>query len=140
LKSTAAALDIIGFILMLTVVGEIGTMIIGITGDILFLVWFWFLGVNYFGGNSQSKLLTFITNSVAESIPFVNGIYPGFSVQAWRLIAIMKKEDEEKARKNAAKDEKMDAAMRRRQMQALAIRSRRIAANANAAQEASQAA
>jgi hypothetical protein len=105
LKSSAATLDLVGFLLMLTVVGEAGTEVIGLTGDALYFIWFWFLGVNYMGGNSQSKIATALVNSIAESIPFVNGLYPGFSVQVWQLVKIMKKEDEENARKTARKVE-----------------------------------
>ncbi len=138
IKSTATTLDVLGFILMLTVIGEVGTEVIGLTGGILFFVWFWFLGVNYTGGKASSKMVTIIANSVAESIPFLNGIYPGFTIETWRLISIMKKEDEEEARKKAVKMEKINTQRTREYSRALQIRSQRMAANDNAAAHAAQ--
>ncbi len=138
LKSTAAVLDGVGFILMLFIVGEVGTEVIGLTGDILFFIWFWFLGVNYMGRNSSSKMITMIANSVAESIPFVNGLYPGFSVETWRLISLMKKEDEEDALKNAQKNAKIDEARLRQQNRSLEIRAQRMAANENEIRSAAE--
>ena len=99
LKSTALTLDGIGFLLMLTVVGEVATEVIGLTGDALFIVWFWILGTKFFEGRASSKIMTLMANAVLETIPFINGIYPGFSIAVWRLVRITKTEDEEKAAK-----------------------------------------
>lgn len=126
--ATAIILDGAGFILMLTVLGETGTEVIGIAGEILFLVWFWFLGADYLSGNAQSKLLTLLGNGVVEAVPFVNGVYPGFTVQAWRLISIMKKEDEEKAKRAARKRDVMQTRLLRQQQRVLQIRARQIQA------------
>ncbi|MDB5195145.1 MAG: hypothetical protein JWO84_329 [Parcubacteria group bacterium] len=137
LKGSACVLYVIQLILMLTLVGEVGTEVIGLVGDILYIVWFWLLGVNYFGGNSHSKLMTLVTNSVLETVPFVNGIYPGFCVEVWRLVAIMKKEDEEKHALRQKKIDKAEAAQAQQRARAVAIRAQRIAANdAEAAAEA----
>jgi hypothetical protein len=101
LKISAIVLDGIGFLLMITVVGEVGTEVIGLTGDLLYGIWFWILGVKFFGGNARSKLLTIVANGVMEVVPFVNGVYPGFTVAVWRIVSIVKKEDEEKAERTA---------------------------------------
>lgn len=137
IKSAAATLDVIGFLLMLTVVGEIATVIIGITGGALFFIWFWFLGVNYFGQNATSKVGMTIINFILESAPFINAVYPGFSVQAWRLISIMKKEDEEKAKKRnqrAAAGEAEQYFARKQRVEAAQAQQIQ-AANDNAAEE-----
>lgn len=140
IKSTAVLFDVIGFILMLTVIGEMGTMVIGVMGDVLFLLWFWMLGANYMGGKSSSKLVTVLVNFVAENIPFINGFYPGFSVAAWRLISIMKKEDEEEAKKKNAEVAKSEAVRVQEQNRSLEIRLKQIRANENEAAAAQEAA
>jgi hypothetical protein len=132
LKSTAVLLDGLGLFLTPTVIGAAPVEFIGVMGGIGFLVWFWMLGANYLGGKTQSKILTVLGNTVMEAIPFVNGFYPGFSVEAWRLISIMRQEDEEKARTKALKDEKIDARRAQQQARALEIRSAQQAANDHA--------
>ncbi len=119
LKSSAVTLDGIGFLLMLTVIGGVATEIIGLSGDVLFLVWFWMLGIKFFEGRAGSKVMTFIANAVVEAIPFVNGIYPGFSIAVWRLVRITKDEDEKKAKKNQ-RAERSRVDLRRRRLDARA--------------------
>lgn len=140
LKSTALVLDGIGFLLTLTVIGEIATEIIGLTGDVLFLTWFWMLGTKFFEGRASSKVMTFIVNAVAEAVPFVNGVYPGFSIGVWRLVKITKEEDEEKARKNKAAQGAIDARRVQELRRAEAIQAARAARAANDDQELAEAA
>jgi hypothetical protein len=131
LKATAAVLDIVGFLFMLLIVGEVGTEVIGMVGNILLFVWFFMLGVSFTSGNAQSKLVTMGVNALLEIVPFVNGLYPGFSVAVWRIVAIVKKEDEEKARAQAAAQESADQKRMQEVQRAQAIRAQRLAQAAN---------
>jgi hypothetical protein len=128
LKAAALVLDAIEFLLTLTVIGAVASEVIGITGTILFFIWFHFLGVKYFDGRGGNKLMTMMVNSVIEAIPFVNGFYPGFSIAAWRIVAITKKEDEERAEKKGRLAAMEEAeALRQQQRTAQAIQAQRRA-------------
>jgi len=109
MKGLALVLDALGLALMLTVVGEVATEAIGFVGDAAFLLWFWMKGANFMGRNSGKKLQTLLINSVAESIPFLNGVYPGFSIETWRLTALMREEDEHDANRKIASDPRAEA-------------------------------
>ena len=98
--STAFFFDAIGFLLMLTGIGEIMTEIIGITGSILFFFWFLFLRVSFMSGKATAKLGVMGAGSIVEIIPFVNGISPTFTIETVSLIYITRKEDKEKAEKD----------------------------------------
>ena len=95
--ATAVFLDGIGFLLMLTGLGEIVTELIGICGSILFFVWFLFLGVSFMSGKATQKLGVIGVGTLIEVIPFINGISPTFTIETVSLIAISRKEDKEKA-------------------------------------------
>lgn len=131
LKASALTLDGVGFLLMLTVIGEAATEIIGLTGDALFLLWFWMLGVKFLGGRANSKIMTFLVNAVIEVVPFVNGIYPGFSIAVWRMVRITKDEDEEKAKNVASTKLAKDAQQARLRAQAEAVQAKQQAQIAN---------
>lgn len=101
--AAAVFFDAIGFLLMLTGIGEIMTEIIGFCASILFFIWFLFLRVSYFSGRATAKLGIMGAGSLIEMIPFVNGIAPMFTVETATLIHITRKEDREKAEKENAK-------------------------------------
>ncbi len=140
LKLTAVVLDGVGFLLMLTVIGEVGTEVIGLTGDALFFIWFWMLGAKFLTGQAGRKIVTLAGNALVEAVPFANGVYPGFSIAVWRLVKIMKEEDEEEARNAARKARQEDEARIRRVQAILAERARRQAANTNTQEPERQAA
>lgn len=132
MKGLAVVLDGLGLVLMLTLVGEIGTEAIGLVGDSVFFIWFWMKGAQFTGKNSGKKMSTLLVNSIIESIPFINGVYPGFSVEAWRLTALMREEDEQDASRKIVPDQRAEAIrlqVEQRQMQTRAV----SAANDNAA-------
>lgn len=107
--ATAVFFDGIGFLLMLTGLGEIVTELIGICGSILFFVWFLFLGVNFMSGKSTAKLGVMGAGTLIELIPFINGISPTFTIETVGLIAITRKEDREKAEKKKSEQTKQSA-------------------------------
>lgn len=122
--ATAVFFDAIGFLLMLTGIGEIVTEIMGITGAIMFFIWFMFLGVNYLSGRSSQKLGVMGVSSLVEAIPFLNGISPTFTIGVLVLIRITRKEDREKAEKRAKEVQiklSQANAMQQRQMQQFMI-------------------
>lgn len=101
--ATAVFFDAVGFLLTLTGIGAIGTEIMGITGAIMFFIWFMFHHVNYLSGRSLQKLGVMGVGALVEAIPFLNGISPTFVIQTVLLIRITRKEDREEAqRKHAA--------------------------------------
>ena len=105
LYTTGGLFYVIQLGLMLTIVGEVGTWVLGVIGDIVFGIWFFFLGANFLGGKQSAKAgKVFILNSLAELVPFLDGVYPAFIVEVWQILAIMKKEDEEKAAERAKKE------------------------------------
>lgn len=97
----AVALDFIGFLLMLTGVGEIVTEIIGIIGSIGFWIIFFFLGANFFGKGTGTKVGIAVVGSIIEMIPFINGISPTFTIETVSLIYVMRAEDKKKAEDKA---------------------------------------
>ncbi len=92
---------LIGFLLMLTGIGEIGTWILDIVGEVMYIFWYGLLGVNYFSGKSAQKLGIIGTSSLVNLTPFINGIVPTFVIETWAMIRVTRKEDEERAEKAA---------------------------------------
>jgi hypothetical protein len=97
----AVALDFIGFLLMLTGVGEIVTEIIGFIGSLGFWIIFFFLGANFFGKGTGTKVGIAVVGSIIEMIPFINGLSPTFTIETVSLIYVMRAEDKKKAEDKA---------------------------------------
>lgn len=134
--SVAGLLWLIQFLCSLTGVGEIVSEIIGFCQDGLFVVWFWFLKVNYSGKNGLLKFGTVFGCSVVDIIPFINDI-PVIIVEIIVMTFLSRKEDQEKAKTElaAAQQAAAEQAIARQQyMEALARRQAR-AANDNLSQE-----
>lgn len=106
LKSSAVLLYLLGLLLTFTGIGAIATVIIDITADILYFIWFLFLGANFLSGRKEAKLFVLIGNGVVSLIPFLDGVYPSLPIEVWCMVHIMKKEDEERAAKGAARAER----------------------------------
>ena len=94
--ATGVFFDALGFLLMLTGLGEIMTEIIGITGSILFFFWFVLLRVGFMSGKATTKLGIMGAGTIIEAIPFINGISPTFTIETVSLILVSRKEDREK--------------------------------------------
>lgn len=101
----ALCLDGGGLVLTCTGIGAVVTEGLGIAGNAGYLFWFYKKGARFTGSGSASKAQVLFFNSVVEVIPFLNGFYPGFTIEVNRLIEIMCKEDEEKAAKKRAEEE-----------------------------------
>lgn len=98
----AVVMDLGGFLLMLTGIGEIATEILGITGSIIFFLWYLFHGVSYTTGNVGRKLGIMGACSLVEWIPFVNGIMPSFTIETISMYITVRREDREQAAKKGA--------------------------------------
>lgn len=131
--AAAAFFDGIGFLLMLTGVGEIMTEIIGFDASILFFVWFLFLRVSYFSGRAAAKLGIMGAGTLIETIPFINGFAPMFIIETASIIHISRKEDREKASKENAERVRAAAKLQqqREQREALYRQLQQQAANDN---------
>lgn len=131
LITVALFLDVLGFLLILTVIGSFVTEILGITGSIFFFVVFLFMGVNYLSGKSTQKIAVTAAGAVIEMFPFLNGL-PSFTVQVSSIIYITRKEDREKAEK---KQKEVEVAQARAQ-----AKTQQYIANATRAKMAEEAA
>ena len=70
--------------------------ILGIFADAVFGVWFFLLGVNYFGGNkSGTKLAALFTTAIVETVPLLDAL-PALPLGVATLIWAIRKEDAEK--------------------------------------------
>jgi hypothetical protein len=113
--STAVVLDAVGFLLMLTGLGEIVTEFIGICGSVIFFLWFLFLGTGFMSGKASSKLGVMGAGALIEAIPFLNGVSPTFVIETVSLILITRKEDREKAAEEQEKRAKSVATTQQNQ-------------------------
>ena len=101
LMGGAVALDFLGFLFMLTGVGEVVTEIIGVLGSVGFFILFFFLGAGFFSKKKMQKVGVAVTGSIIEMIPFLNGLSPTFTIETFVLIYLMRKEDKEDAQKKS---------------------------------------
>lgn len=92
---------IVGFLLMLTGIGEIATWILDIIGEIIYVLWYALLGVSYFSGKSTQKLGIVGVSSLVNMIPFLDGVVPTFILQTAAMIHVTRKEDRERATKTS---------------------------------------
>lgn len=104
--SVAVVFDAVGFLLMLTGLGEIVTEFIGICGSVIFFIWFLLLGVGFMSGKASSKLGIMGAGALIEAIPFLNGFSPTFVIETVSLILITRSEDREKAEAEQQKKSK----------------------------------
>jgi hypothetical protein len=74
---------------------------LGILAIMIFGVWFFLLGVNYFSGSkSGTKLATMLTTAIIEAVPLVDAL-PGLTLGISTLIWATRKEDAEKIARDA---------------------------------------
>lgn len=131
----AVVLDFIGFLLMLTGVGEIVTEILGVLGSIGFFILFFFLGAGFMQKKSLQKVGVGVVGSVIEMIPFLNGISPTFTGETASLIYIMRKEDKEQSLEKSKAVAQKSGGLMTAQEASEAVRARQAGNNNEGAQE-----
>lgn len=89
----AVVFDLLQFLLTLTVVGALFTLLFGFVGFIIYAIWFLILGVNYIQGRkAAAKLGTLIATWVVEFMPLLNAL-PSMTVGVLLIALISRAED-----------------------------------------------
>lgn len=134
----AAIIDLIQFLLNLTVILIPLTWLFTALAAITFAIWFLIVGVSYFSGKRAGlKMVASVGSVVAEFVPVINAL-PAVTTGVVLVIIVSRIEDWERAkeeRKKRARERKQQAAAQKQAAQALrAMRAkdmREAAANDN---------
>lgn len=99
----ALTLDLLQFLLTLTVVGSVGAFFLGAVGGIALWLIFILHGVKYSGSGALKKIGASFGTLVLEMIPFIDAL-PLITVGAVMVILQTRKEDVEKQKQQEAEE------------------------------------
>jgi hypothetical protein len=134
MRVLAGTLDLVGFLATCTGIGAILAEILGFVGNTIFFFWFRRKKMNYLTGGPKSKSWLLVMGPIIEIFPFLNGFYPGFTIQVNHLVASACKEDEEKGAKVQA-EQQMQQIQQARAMRSTQIREMQLQAREQQALE-----
>ena len=100
LVAIAILVDLIQFLLTLTVLGAVFSWFLTPLVWIVFFIWFQLLGVQYITNKGGGKLFTSLSAIVVELVPFINAL-PATTTGVAILIYQHNKEVRKKEKKNA---------------------------------------